>query len=85
MTIVPLILVFIIIIWGVVMTIPDEDKQELILLDEIRVGDKIMINVNPNDYLDVYFKPDKMSIIKNYISSISVLILVTIVLVGLFK
>lgn len=49
------------------------------------IGDKIIINVNPNDYLDVYFKPDKMSIIKNYISSISVLILVTIVLVGLFK
>ena len=49
------------------------------------IGDKISININPNDYLDVYFKPERKTVIKNYFSSICVLILAAIVLIGTFK
>ena len=48
------------------------------------IGDKITINVNPNDHIDVYFKPDKITVIRNYLSSIAVLALVAIVLITLF-
>ncbi len=48
------------------------------------IGDKIAINVNPNDYMDVYFKPTNDAILKNVISGISVIVLATIVLIGIF-
>ncbi len=63
MTIGPLILVFIIIIWGIVMTVPDEDKKELILLDEIRVGDKVMIKGELFDMIS--YSPGGVMEIKN--------------------
>ena len=63
MTIGPLILVFIIIIWGILMTIPDEDKKELILLEEIRVGDKVMIKGELFDMIS--YSPGGVMEIKN--------------------
>ena len=38
--------------------------------------------VNPNDYMDVYFKPPISLVIKNVFSSICAIILAIIVLVG---
>ena len=48
------------------------------------IDDEIYINVNPNDHLDVYFKPTKIEILKNCLSTLSVLVLVVIVLIGTF-
>ena len=46
------------------------------------IGDKMQININPNDYMDVYFKPPISLVIKNVFSSICAIILAIIVLVG---
>jgi len=46
------------------------------------IGDKMQININPNDYMDVYFKPPISLVIKNVASSICAIILAIIVLVG---
>lgn len=46
------------------------------------IGDKMQININPNDYMDVYFKPPISLVIKNVVSSICAIILAIIVLVG---
>lgn len=49
------------------------------------IDDTIEININPNDYLDVYFKPSKKTILKNYMSCIAVFVLEIIVWISLIK
>lgn len=49
------------------------------------IGDEMTININPNDHLDVYFKPLKKTVIKNYLSGVSVLVLASLVLIGILK
>lgn len=38
------------------------------------IGSIVRIKVNPNDYYDVYFEPDKSTVIKNYVNSIFIII-----------
>lgn len=63
MAIAPIILVSIILIWGVIMTIPNEDRKELIMLDEIHVGDKVMIKGELFDMIS--YSPGGVMEIKN--------------------
>ena len=49
------------------------------------IDDTIDISINPNDHMDVYFKPLKKTVIKNYLSGVSVLVLASLVLIGILK
>lgn len=58
-----MILTLFVIGWGMIMTIPDEDKQELISLDDIHVGDKIKIKGEMFDMIS--YSPGGVMEIKN--------------------
>ena len=49
-----------------------------------QIGDTIRIYVNPNDHSDVFFKPELSTLLKNYISSILIILICIFILISIF-